>query len=84
MTPTIRRRMPPAQTKIPILKAIFQHCQDTGVTTYDLADRIGSNQTTVSHYRTGRHMPSILVVVEMCAALGLEIVIRPSNGSASK
>lgn len=71
----------PPRTASSTLKSIFEFCDAHSISQRDLAEKINSKQPTINQYRAGRSAPSIIVVEEICAALGLEISIRHSETS---
>lgn len=69
----------PIKTAIPTLRAIFEHCNANAVSMKELASLSKASQSTIGRYRNGDNAPSIQAVEDMCAALGLEIVVRPKG-----
>ena len=55
-----------------IQKALAEALQQRTITQQELADKIGINQSMISHYITGRSMPALDTLSRICTVLDLD------------
>ena len=55
-----------------IQKALAEALQQRTITQQELADKIGVNQSMISHYITGRSMPALDTLSRICTVLDLD------------
>ena len=55
-----------------IEKALAEALQQRTITQQELADKIGVNQSMISHYITGRSMPALDTLSRICTVLDLD------------
>ena len=67
-----------------IARLIRDTRQRRGLTQFDLADRLGSTQSTVARWESGRHDFQVGTVARIAQALGFALVLRFDAAKAER